>query len=85
MMGLKTSGWGTSVDLPQAVSRSSVPGKGHSAAMADMKNNNRVCLDGEQHPVLMRFPTVEELAHLKRKLDIFRSKGAAMRQFAERV
>jgi hypothetical protein len=32
--------------------------KGQSAAMANVKNDNRICLDGEQHAVLMRFAAV---------------------------
>jgi hypothetical protein len=62
-----------------------VLGKGQSAAVANVKDDNRVCLDGEQHSVLVRFPAVEELAHLKRKNDAFRSKGTTMRELAERV
>jgi hypothetical protein len=53
--------------------------------MANVKNDDCICLDGKQHPVLMRFAAVEELAHLKGKSDAFRSKRPAMRKFAERV
>jgi hypothetical protein len=35
--------------------------------MANVKNDDCICLDGEQHPVLVRFAAVEELAHLKGK------------------
>jgi hypothetical protein len=37
--------------------------------MANVKNDDCICLDGEQHPILVRFAAVEELAHFKGKGD----------------
>ena len=52
-----------------------------ATTVAHMENDNRFLVDGEQHPVDMRFATVEKLAHLVRKLLILRCERATPGMF----
>jgi hypothetical protein len=47
-------------------------GQAPPAAMADMKDNHDVSIDRKEHSISMGLGAVKELAHLKRKLRIFR-------------
>ena len=59
-------------------------GKMPAATVPDMKNDDHIGLDGEQHPVYMRLEPIEKLAHLKREFFILRGKRAPFGKFGKR-
>ena len=52
--------------------------KAPPAAVPNMQNNDRISFDREQDTVLMWLVAVKKLAHIVRKLCIFRSKHTAL-------
>ena len=56
-----------------------------AATVPNMNNENRIALDGEQYPVLMRAVATEKLANLKRELTVLRRQRTAFGHLGERV
>ena len=55
-----------------------------AAAVANVKNDYLVVLDGVEHAVLIGLATIHKLAHIKRKLLALRGQGITVRQFGKR-
>ncbi len=54
------------------------------AAMPDVKNSDRIAVDGVEHPVLMGFAPVNELTDLKGKLLALRGERVTVRKIGKR-
>jgi hypothetical protein len=49
----------------------------------NVKNNHHIAVDRKQHPILMRLPAIDELAHFKWEIGILRSDRAALGKFGK--
>jgi hypothetical protein len=53
------------------------------ATVTNVKNNNYVRFDGEEYAVLMRLVAVKQLAHVERRVGIFRREHTAFGHLGE--
>jgi len=56
-----------------------------TSAVADVKDDDRIRIDGEQHAIKVRFTPINELANFEGKFRALRSEAVAMGQLTERI